>query len=94
MTDDLEVLEEPEVYEDKAIAARLAYNRERDTYAVEYTPLLESGEFEDEWFIFGGSVGYTCSMYDSEEDAREFFDELEEIPGDEILDHFAVGGDE
>jgi hypothetical protein len=91
VTEDLEILEEPVVYNDKAIAARLTYNSERDTYRVEYAPLLQDGGIGDEWGIFGGTVGYTSSSYDSEEEAREFFDELEDIPGDEILDRFAVG---
>jgi hypothetical protein len=91
VSEDLEVLEEPVVYEDKAIAARLTYNPERDTYRVEYAPLLQDGGIGDEWGIFGGTVGYTSSSYDSQEDAREFFDDLEDIPSDEILDHFAVG---
>lgn len=86
-----EVLEGPVRYEDKGLATRLAYNEVRDSYRVEHSPLLENGEIAQEWGVFGGSVGYNSSEYDTEEDARQFYNQLEDIPGDEILDHLAVG---
>ncbi|MCU4753489.1 hypothetical protein OB919_16105 [Halobacteria archaeon AArc-curdl1] len=91
MESDGEILEEPQRFEDKGLAVRLIYVKERYKYRVEYSPLLKNGEIEGNWGVFGGSVGYTCSEYNTEEEARQFYNKLEEIPADEILDHFAVG---
>jgi len=86
-----EILEGPERFEDKGIAARLTYDQERDSYRVEYSPLLENGEIAEEWTVFGGTVGYNDSVYGSEEAAHEFYDKLENLGEDEVLDEFAVG---
>jgi hypothetical protein len=91
MESDGELLEEPTRFEDKGLAVRLTYHEGRDAYRVEYSPLLKNGEIEGKWGVFGGSVGYTCSEYSTEEEARKFYNQLEDLPSDEILDHFAVG---
>ncbi|WP_313694175.1 hypothetical protein [Halorarum halobium] len=86
-----EILEGPAKHEDKGIAARLTYDQETDSYRVEYSPLLENGEITEEWIVFGGTVGYNDSVYSSEEAAHEFYDQLENLGQDEILDELAVG---
>ncbi|ELY83610.1 hypothetical protein [Natrinema altunense] len=88
---DDEVLEGPVRYEDKGLAARLTYNEERESYRVEYSPILKSGDIAEEWELFGGSVGYTSSEYDAEEEARAFYDELENLSNEEIHDEMSVG---
>jgi len=89
--DAYEILEGPERFEDKGLAARLTYDQEEDSYRVEHSPLLKTGEIAGEWGVFGGSVGYNASTYNSEEDAREFFNDLENLEAEEVLDEFAVG---
>lgn len=91
MDDVDKILEGPEKFENKGFAARLTYNEERDSYRVESSPLLKSGEIDDTWEVFGGSVGYNDSEYSTEEEAREFYDELQNLSNQEILDRMAAG---
>lgn len=85
------LLEEPTRFEDKGLAVRLTYHEGRDVYRVEYSPLLKNGEIDGNWGVFGGSVGYTCSEYSTEEEAREFYKQIEDLSRGKLLDHFAVG---
>lgn len=85
------LLEKPTRFEDKGVAARLTYHEGRDTYRVEYSPLLQNGEIDGDWGVFGGSVGYTSSEYSTEKEARKFYNKLKSIPGDKILDHLGIG---
>lgn len=94
MEDAYELLEGPETFNDKGIAVRLTYNDEEDTYRVEHSELLKTGNISGEWNLFGGSVGYNASSYGTEEQARQFYSELESLEADEILDEFAVDGDQ
>lgn len=86
-----EVLEGPVRHEEKGLAARLTYREDRDSYRVEYSPLLEDGEIAEEWEVFGGSVGYNSSEYSAEDDARSFYDRLQDLSNEEILEEMGVG---
>lgn len=86
-----EILEEPIRHEDKSIATRLTYTEERDRYRVEYTNILQNGELDGNWGVFGGSVGYNASEYDTEEEARSFYDEIENLSNEEIMAEMAIG---
>lgn len=86
-----EILEEPTRHEDKAIATRLTYTEERDRYRVEYTNILQNGELDGNWGVFGGPVGYNASEYDTEEEARSFYNEIENLSNEEIMAEMAVG---
>ena len=91
MDDVDEILEEPSRHEDKGFAARLTYNEERDSYRVEHSSLLTDGGIDGDWQVFGGSVGYNSSEYDTEEAARSFYNELENLSNEEIMAEMAVG---
>lgn len=86
-----EIVEGPIRVKEHGIALRITYNEERDKYRVETSHLLKNGEIEGMWGVFGGSVGYGDSTYDTLEDAREFYQLAQELEGDELLNHFAVG---
>lgn len=88
---DGELLEEPTRFEDKGLALRLTYHEGRDAYRVEYSSLQKTGEIDGNWGVFGGSVGYTCSEYSTEDEARKAYKQIEDLPGDKILDYFALG---
>ena len=86
-----EILEEPTRHEDKGIATRLTYNEERDGYRVEHSSLLTDGSINGDWDVFGGSVGYNASEYDTEEEARSFYNEIQNLSNEEIMAEMAVG---
>jgi len=86
-----DLLEGPEKFEGKGFAARLTYHEERDSYRVESSPLLETGDIDGTWEVFGGSVGYNDSEYSTEEEAREFYEELQNLSNQDILNRMATG---
>ena len=70
-----EILEDETEAEQHGLFARLT-RRENDRYAVEISTALQSGGHEDQWDPVGGSVGYDASVFDTEADARDYFEDL------------------
>jgi len=90
MEDVDELLEGPERKENDGIAIRLIYSQEKDHYRVEYSAIMQDGSIEDEWNLFGGTIGYTDSIYEEEEMARQTLEDIKALSGEEILSYFAL----
>lgn len=84
-------MEGPTRHEDKGLATRLTYNEEEDKYRVEHSVLLKDGSIDGDWTVFGGSVGLPISEYDTEEDARRFYEKIPEVDKTEIIQEIRVG---
>lgn len=86
-----EVLEPPVKLSEQGFAVRLTHREETGEYRVEYSNLV-AGEVEEDWNVFGGSVGYNASSYDSLRQAEDFYDEVQDLSGDQILDQLTPIG--
>ena len=85
------ILEGPERLDEEGIAVRLRYDEEETgQYRVEYSNILQDDTVEDDWYLFGGSVGYNASSYNSESEARTVFKDVQALSGEDILGYFAV----
>ena len=78
-----EILESETEAEQHDLFARLT-RREDGRYAVEISPMLQSGGHEDQWHLVGGSVGYDASAFDAEADARDYFEDLTSLTHEEM----------
>ena len=71
----MEIIEEGKVVEKHGLAVRLI--EDNGTYIVQQAPLNEDGTYDEEQFdVFGGTLGYSTSEFDSEEQARRFFNDI------------------
>ena len=78
-----ESLEDETEAEQHGLYARLT-RREDGRYAVEISPVLQSGGHEEQWHLVGGSVGYDASVFDAEADARDYFEDLTTLSHEEM----------
>ncbi|EMA54370.1 hypothetical protein [Halococcus salifodinae] len=78
-----EILEDETEAEQHGLYARLT-RREDGRYAVEISPMLQSGGHEEQWHLVGGSVGYDASVFDAEADARDYFEDLISLSSEEM----------
>ena len=83
MSDVDEVLKDETKAEQHSLFVRLV-RREDGRYAVEISPMLQSGGHEDQWHLVGGSVGYDASAFDAEADARDYFEDLTSLTHEEM----------
>ena len=83
MSDVDEVLKDETKAEQHSLFVRLV-RREDGRYAVEISPMLQSGGHEDQWHLVGGSVGYDASAFDAEADARDYFQDLTSLTHEEM----------
>lgn len=81
------LLEGPTKIDDLGLAARL--RKRAECYAVEYSPLLQSGDIDGTWGIFGGSIGYGTSTFDNRDDAQEFYEDLQNLSKDELAEKYS-----
>lgn len=81
------VLTEPVEIENLGLAVRLT--EREDCYAVECSPLLKNGEIAGNWGVFGGSVGYSASTFETEESAREFYGDVQNLLEHELADKYS-----
>ena len=74
----MEIIADEKVVENHGIAVRIVRNDGMNyPFAVEQVPVSEDGSYSREDFsIFGGSVGYGTSEFDTEDKAREFFNDI------------------
>ena len=71
--------------------ARLT-RRTNGRYAVEISLTLQSGGHDDHWGPIGGSVGYDATVFDTEEEARTYFEDLQELDNDEMDEKYSDRG--
>ena len=83
----MDVIEEEKIVEKHGIAVRLV--KENGTYIVQHTPLNEDGSYNEEKFnVFGGTVGYSTSEFDTEVQARQFFNDIMILDNDRLLERY------
>ena len=83
----MEVIEEGKIVEKHGLAIRLI--KDDGTYIVQQTPLNEDGTFDEEQFdVFGGTLGYSTSEFDSEEQARKFFNDIFILNKDRLAERY------
>lgn len=58
-------------------------------YRVEQSPLLKTGEIDGSWNVFGGSVGYTDSTFNTEENALEFYEDVQTLAEEDLADKYS-----
>lgn len=68
--------------EDKGMAVRVI--RRRDTYVVEQCTLLQDGSISENWGLFGGCPGYGVSHFGSEDEALEFFEDVQNLSEEKV----------
>ena len=86
-----EILESETKAEQHGLFARLT-RWENDRYAVEIATRLQSGGHEDQWYLVGGSVGYDASVFDTEEDARDYFEDLTSLSSESMWEKYGEQG--
>jgi hypothetical protein len=86
-----DILEEEREAEQHGLYVRLT-QWEGDRYAVEITAALQSGGHEGNWGLVGGSVGYDSSIFDTEDDAREYFDDITSLDQDGMWKKYGEQG--
>lgn len=91
--DDLtdEILESEREVEQHDFYARLT-RRSNGQYAVEISLTLQSGGHDDHWGVIGGSVGYDATVFDTEEEARTYFEDVQELSDDGMWEKYGDQG--
>lgn len=83
----MDIIEEEKVVEKFGIAVRMI--KDSGTYIVQQTPINEDGSYDKgDFTFFGGTVGYETSEFDSEEDARKFFDDIMMLNGSQLAERY------
>lgn len=78
-----DILEPETEAEQHGLFARLI-RWENGRYAVETSTALQSGGHKEQWYPIGGSVGYDASVFDTEADARDYFEDLISLSSEEM----------
>lgn len=78
-----------EILPDRGIAIRTVVDGKPKRYRVEYSP-LSGGVATDEWTVFGGTVGYDDSVFETEDAARAFVARVQTVAHDEILEELTT----
>lgn len=56
-------------------------------YLVEYAR-IEDGEIEEPWRLLGGPLGFANSTFSTEAEAREFFEDLQNLSEEQLFDKY------
>ena len=86
-----EILESETEAEQHGLFARLT-RWDNDRYAVEISTRLQSGGHKEQWYPVGGSVGYDASVFDTEADARDYFQDLTNLDSEEMWEKYGERG--
>jgi hypothetical protein len=83
----MDVIEEEKIVEKHGIVVRIV--KDNETYIVQYTPLnTDSSYDEDKFEVFGGTVGYSTSEFDTEDQARNFFNDISLLDTDKLAERY------
>lgn len=66
-------------------AVRLSDHNE--DYLVEYAS-IDDGEIVEPWRLLGGPLGYANSTFSTEAEAREFFEDLQNLSEEQLFDKY------
>ena len=75
------------IAEQHGLAVRVVLNN--GVYSVEYSPLMSDGSYDDEDFsVFGGSVGMSVSSFLTEDKAQEFYHDVLELSHPKLAEKY------
>lgn len=88
----LEILESETEVEQHGLYGRLVQWKDR-RYAIEVAVAHKAGDgHHEEWNVIGGSVGYDSSVFQLEDDAREYFQDLTTLNSKEMWEKYGERG--
>lgn len=58
------------------------------SYEVLHTPLYTDGTFDDEFYVFGGGVGMSCSSFTDYRQADTFYYDVINLTSEEMLNKY------
>lgn len=84
---EMDVIVEDTIVEKFGLVLRIVrYDDKEFPYVVEQTPLIQDGTYDKEDFsIFGGSVGCDSSEFETDEKAKEFYNDVRNLDSKQIL---------
>lgn len=75
------------VVEKFGIAIRLV--KDSGTYLVMQAPVDQEGKYnENDFDVFGGTVGFDSSDFDNEDDAQKFFNDIQILDNEQLAEWY------
>lgn len=83
----MEEIADEAIVEKFGIAIRLV--KDSGTYIVKQAPVDQEGKYNaNEFRVFGGPVGYVSSEFDNEEDAQNFFNDIQILSEKQLIKRY------